>query len=92
MKVVWNTSQVWTKLFLGAQLFGRAILLERTIGQQKNLIKTKASFGGQFKKSHEKLKRIFFQSHVNDLDQSKYSKFSYCYTGLSAKSQQKRNA
>ena len=32
MKVVWNTSQVWTNLFLGARLFGRAILLERTIG------------------------------------------------------------
>ena len=40
------------------------------------------SFGEQFKKSHENLQRIIFQSHVSDLDQKKYSKFSYCYTGL----------
>ena len=42
------------------------------------------SFGEQFNKSHENLKKIIFQSHVSDLDQNKYSKFSYCYTDLGA--------
>ena len=42
------------------------------------------SFGEQFKKSYENLQRIIFQSHVSDLDHEKYSKFSYCYTGLGA--------
>ena len=28
--------------------------------------------------------KIIFQSHVSNLDQKKYSKFSYCYTGLGA--------
>ena len=44
----------------------------------------KASLREQFKKSHENLKRIIFQSHVSDLDQKKYSKFSYCYPGPGA--------
>ena len=42
----------------------------------------KASLGEQFKKRHDNHKKIIFQSHVSDLDQKKYSKFSYCYTGL----------
>ena len=33
------------------------------------------SFGEQFKKNHENLKQIIFQSHVSDSDQRKYSKF-----------------
>ena len=41
-------------------------------------------FGEQFKKSHQNLKKIILQSHVGDLDQRKYSKFSYYYTGLAA--------
>ena len=41
-----------------------------------------ASFGQQFKKSHENLKKIIFQSHVSDLDKNKKSKFYYCYIGL----------
>ena len=41
-------------------------------------------FEEQFKKSHENLKEIIFQSHVSDLDRKKYSKFSHCYTGLGA--------
>ena len=44
----------------------------------------KASLREQFKKSHENLKRIIFQSHVSDLHQKKYSKLSYCYVGLGA--------
>ena len=28
--------------------------------------------------------KIVFQSHVSNLDQKNYSKFSYCYTGLGA--------
>ena len=39
-------------------------------------------FEEQFKKSHENLKEIIFQSHVSDLDQKRYSKFSYCHSGL----------
>ena len=38
-----------------------------------------ASFGEQFKKSHENLKIIIFQSHVSDLDPKKYN-FYYWYT------------
>ena len=30
------------------------------------------------------LKKIIFQSHVSDLDQKRFSKFSYCHTGLGA--------
>ena len=41
-----------------------------------------AFFGEQFKKSHENLKKIIFQSHVSDLDKNKKSKFYYCYIGL----------
>ena len=41
-----------------------------------------AFFGEQFQKSHENLKKIFFQSHVSDLDKNKKSKFYYCYIGL----------
>ena len=36
------------------------------------------------KKNHENLKKIIFQSRVSDLDQIKYSKFFYYYTGLGA--------
>ena len=49
------------------------------------------SFGQQFKKSHENLKKIIFQSHVSDLDKKTYSKFSYCYTGLGARCSSKKN-
>ena len=48
------------------------------------------SFGQQFKKSHENLKKIIFQSHVSDLDKKTYSKFSYCYTGLGARCSSKK--
>ena len=41
-----------------------------------------ASFGQQFKKSHENPKKIIFQTHVKDHDKKRFSKFSYCYTGL----------
>ena len=41
-------------------------------------------FGEQFKKSHQNLKKIILQSYVGDLDQRKYAKFSYYYTGLGA--------
>ena len=40
-----------------------------------------AFFGEQFKKSHENLKKIIFQSYVSDLDKNKNSKFYYCYIG-----------
>ena len=30
------------------------------------------------------LRASFFQSHVSKLDQKKYSKFFYCYTGVDA--------
>ena len=43
-----------------------------------------ASFGEQFMKSHDNFKKIIFQSHVSNLDQKRYSKFSDCYTGLGA--------
>ena len=43
-----------------------------------------AFFGEQFKKSHENLKKIIFQSHVSDLDPKNHSNFSYCYTGQGA--------
>ena len=49
-----------------------------------------ASFGQQFKKSHENLKKIIFQSHVSDLDKKTYSKSSYCYTGLGARCSSKK--
>ena len=39
-------------------------------------------FWRAFKKSHKNLKKIIFQSHVSNLDQKAYSKFSYCYTGI----------
>ena len=42
------------------------------------------SFGEQFKKSHENLKKIIFQPRVSDLDQKKCSKYCCCYTGLDA--------
>ena len=43
-----------------------------------------ACFGEQFKKSHENVKSIIFQSLVSNLDQKRYSKFSYYFTGLGA--------
>ena len=43
-----------------------------------------ASFGQQFMKSHDNFNKIIFQSHVSNLDQKRYSKFSDCYTGLGA--------
>ena len=49
------------------------------------LLQLIASFGEQFKKSHENLQKTFiFQSLVSDLDQKKCSKFCYCYTDLGA--------
>ena len=42
------------------------------------------SFWDQFKKSHENLTKIIFQSYVSDLDQKVCSKFSNCYAGLIA--------
>ena len=39
------------------------------------------SFQEQFKKSHENLKIIISQSHINDLDQKSYPKFcAGCFT------------
>ena len=43
-----------------------------------------ACFGEQFKKSHENVKTIIFQSHVSHLNQKRHSKFSYYFTGLGA--------
>ena len=48
---------------------------------KKHLI---AYFEEKFKKNHEKIKGITFQPHVSNIDQKKYSKFSYCFAGLSA--------
>ena len=38
-------------------------------------------FRQKFKKSHESLKKIIFQSYVSDLDK-KNSKFFYCFINL----------